>query len=268
MTLSLLWKLLFWGWFASEILVGIVTRTKRSGGKVQDRGSLIILWIVIFASITACQWFSETHAATMFGGAHALKIAGVIVMLAALAVRWTAIFTLGKFFSANVAIHDSHQIVRTGLYRFVRHPSYLGLLLHFSRLACIRATGSASPLCWWLRRRRFSIVFTSRKLLWPSLRRRLRGLQQNNETACPRRLLTRISSARNCQRHPSPCSGGLKPLNFRCFAARLSSVLKKQQIRSSKQNEAFLSGGNPRKEGFLTPQTPFGMAGCSFFRSL
>jgi protein-S-isoprenylcysteine O-methyltransferase len=131
MTLSLVWQVLFYGWFASEILVGIVTRTKRSGGKVQDRGSLIILWIVIFASITGCQWYSETHAATMFGGAHALKIAGVIVMIVALAVRWTAIFTLGKSFSSNVAIQDSQKIIRTGLYRFVRHPSYLGLLLAF-----------------------------------------------------------------------------------------------------------------------------------------
>jgi len=131
MSLSLVWRVLFWGWFASEILVGIMTRTKRSGGKVQDRGSLIILWIVIFASITACQWFSDTHEASMFGGAHALKIAGVVVMFAALAIRWTAIFTLGKSFSSNVAIQHSQQIVRAGLYRFVRHPSYLGLLLAF-----------------------------------------------------------------------------------------------------------------------------------------
>jgi len=131
MTLSLLWQLLFYGWLVSEIIVGIVKRTKHSGGKVQDRGSLLILWIVITASITACQWFSETHARNMFGGAHALKTAGVIVMLAGLAVRWTAIFTLGKSFSSNVAIQDSQQITRTGLYRFVRHPSYLGLLLVF-----------------------------------------------------------------------------------------------------------------------------------------
>lgn len=131
MSLSLVWQVLFWGWCALEILVGIATRTKRSGGKVQDRGSLIILWIVIATSITACQWISEATQPNMFGGAHALKIAGVIVMLVALAIRWTAIFTLGKSFSSNVAIQESQRIVRTGLYRFVRHPSYLGLLLAF-----------------------------------------------------------------------------------------------------------------------------------------
>ncbi len=131
MTLSLVWQILFWGWFASEILVAIVTRTRHSGGKVQDRGSLILLWIVIFSSITACQWISEATPPSMFGGARALKIAGVIVLIVALAIRWTAIFTLGKSFSANVAIQHSQQIVRSGLYRFIRHPSYLGLLLAF-----------------------------------------------------------------------------------------------------------------------------------------
>jgi protein-S-isoprenylcysteine O-methyltransferase Ste14 len=131
MTFPTLWTLLFYGWFASEILVGIATRTKRSSGKVHDRGSLLILWIVIATSITACQWFSETHARNMFGGAHALKSAGVLVLLLGLAIRGTAIFTLGKSFSSNVAIQDSQQITRTGLYRFVRHPSYLGLFLAF-----------------------------------------------------------------------------------------------------------------------------------------
>jgi protein-S-isoprenylcysteine O-methyltransferase Ste14 len=130
-TLSLFWQLLFYGWLVSEILVGIATRTKHSSGKVRDRGSLLILWIVITASVTACQWFSETHARNMFSGAHALKTAGVIVMLAGLAIRWTAIFTLGKSFSSNVAIQDAQQITRTGLFHFVRHPSYLGLLLVF-----------------------------------------------------------------------------------------------------------------------------------------
>jgi protein-S-isoprenylcysteine O-methyltransferase Ste14 len=131
MTSPILWRLLFYGWSASEILVGIATRTKHSSGKVRDRGSLLVLWIAIATSITACQWVSEATRPNMFGGAHALKTAGVLVMLVGLAIRWIAIFTLGKSFSSNVAIQDAQQITRTGLYRFVRHPSYLGLLLVF-----------------------------------------------------------------------------------------------------------------------------------------
>jgi protein-S-isoprenylcysteine O-methyltransferase Ste14 len=98
---------------------------------VHDRGSLLILWFVIATAVTACQWISESAPPSMWGGAHALKTAGVIMMLVGLAIRWAAIFTLGKSFSSNVAIQDSQQVIRTGLYRVVRHPSYLGLLLVF-----------------------------------------------------------------------------------------------------------------------------------------
>ena len=131
MTLSMLWRVLFWGWFASDILVGVATRTKRSSGHVRDRGSLLILWLVISAAVTACEWISQTLPASMFGGAHWLKVISAIIMLAGLGVRWTAIIALGKWFSSNVAIQDSQKLYRGGLYRFVRHPSYLGLLLVF-----------------------------------------------------------------------------------------------------------------------------------------
>jgi protein-S-isoprenylcysteine O-methyltransferase Ste14 len=70
-------------------------------------------------------------AANMFGGAAWLRAASVAVLAAALAVRWTALFTLGKSFSANVAIRESQKMVRSGLYRAVRHPSHLGLLMVF-----------------------------------------------------------------------------------------------------------------------------------------
>jgi protein-S-isoprenylcysteine O-methyltransferase Ste14 len=131
MTSSVLWQILFWGWFASEVILGVATRTKRSTGNVRDRGSLVILWIVITNAITVSQWIGEVGPRNMFGGAHWLKIAGLVVIASGLAIRWTAIVSLGKSFSSNVAILDSQRIKKNGLYRFVRHPSYLGLLLVF-----------------------------------------------------------------------------------------------------------------------------------------
>lgn len=131
MTLSLAWHILYWAWIASEVIVGIGTRTRHSTGKTHDRGSLLLLWIVIFSSITASTWISNVTPSNMFSGSHVLKIASFVVLVIALAIRWTAILTLGKSFSSNVAIHDSQQLNRSGLYRFVRHPSYLGLVLVF-----------------------------------------------------------------------------------------------------------------------------------------
>jgi protein-S-isoprenylcysteine O-methyltransferase Ste14 len=124
-----LWRILIWGWLVSEIVIAAATRTKRSGGNVRDRGTLAILWIVIFASITACEWIGARSTPNMFGGAHWLKPLSDGLMIVGLAVRWTAILTLGKAFSANVAIQESQTIQRSGLYRIVRHPSYLGMLI-------------------------------------------------------------------------------------------------------------------------------------------
>jgi protein-S-isoprenylcysteine O-methyltransferase Ste14 len=131
MTPTALWQVLAVSWFASEVILGVATRTKRSTGNVRDRGSLVVLWIVISAAMTFSQWIGDSQPRNMFGGAHWLGTVGVIIMLAGLAVRWTAIVSLGKAFSSNVAIQDSQKIKKNGLYRFIRHPSYLGLLLVF-----------------------------------------------------------------------------------------------------------------------------------------
>ncbi len=135
MNTSFLWHVLFYGWTASEILIAIVTRTRRGGGKVLDRGSMAILWVTIVACITAGEWIAAATPENMFGGAHGLKIAAIVVLTGGLAIRWTAILSLGKAFSANVAIRDAQTVHESGLYRLVRHPSYSGLLLAFVAVA-------------------------------------------------------------------------------------------------------------------------------------
>jgi protein-S-isoprenylcysteine O-methyltransferase Ste14 len=127
--------ILFYGWTASEIYIAIATRTRSGGGKRQDRGSMAILWVIIVASITAAEWIADVEPHNMFDGANWLKIAAIMAMIAGLAIRWTAIISLGKAFSANVAIRPEQTIYRSGVYRFVRHPSYTGLLLAFVAIA-------------------------------------------------------------------------------------------------------------------------------------
>jgi protein-S-isoprenylcysteine O-methyltransferase Ste14 len=54
-----------------------------------------------------------------------------VLLVVGLAIRWTAIFTLGRSFSTNVAIHATQTVHKTSLFRWMRHPSYTGMLLCF-----------------------------------------------------------------------------------------------------------------------------------------
>src|SRR6516162_2506890 len=93
-TLPIAWQILYWTWVASEVVIGIATRTRQSTGRVHDRGSLLLLWVVVFSSMTAAIWISEVTPPNLFGGSRSLKLAGVVVLVIALAIRWTAIYTL------------------------------------------------------------------------------------------------------------------------------------------------------------------------------
>src|SRR5262245_28995067 len=46
------------------------------------------------------------------------------------ALRIWPVFVLGHRFSGLVAIQSGHQLVTTGVYRVIRHPSYLGLIIN------------------------------------------------------------------------------------------------------------------------------------------
>jgi protein-S-isoprenylcysteine O-methyltransferase Ste14 len=56
---------------------------------------------------------------------------GVLLVLSGLFIRWYAIYSLGKAFQVNVTIIKNQQLVKNGIYTFVRHPSYTGLLLYY-----------------------------------------------------------------------------------------------------------------------------------------
>jgi protein-S-isoprenylcysteine O-methyltransferase Ste14 len=131
MSISKIFAVLYWVWIASEVILQLVTRTSRSQGQLKDRGSLWLLLTTIFASVWAAFYYSDTHPHTMFGGAHWLRWVALVLMLTGFAIRWTAILSLGSTFSTNVAIHSTQTLRTTGVFRWVRHPSYSGMLLNF-----------------------------------------------------------------------------------------------------------------------------------------
>jgi len=55
---------------------------------------------------------------------------GVVLFTAGGGLRLWPVFVLGRRFSGLVAIQPGHELVTSGVYRVIRHPSYLGLLIN------------------------------------------------------------------------------------------------------------------------------------------
>jgi protein-S-isoprenylcysteine O-methyltransferase Ste14 len=131
MHLQVVWGWLVWTWIGIETLLAVITRTRRGGGSITDRGSMLVIWGAIFASMFASGWLQYAAPASIRFHARWLLPFSVLLLLAGLAIRLTAILSLGRAFSVNVAIRDNQKLKQNGLYRFVRHPSYLGALIMF-----------------------------------------------------------------------------------------------------------------------------------------
>jgi protein-S-isoprenylcysteine O-methyltransferase len=69
-----------------------------------------------------------------------VQVGGLVVMGIGIVVRSLAIAQLGRLHSPNVAVQADHRVVDTGLYRRIRHPSYLGAIIAF--LGCAIALGN------------------------------------------------------------------------------------------------------------------------------
>ncbi|KVK95324.1 methyltransferase family protein [Burkholderia territorii] len=64
-----------------------------------------------------------------FGG-DTVRWSGVVLYVAGGVLRLWPVFVLGKRFSGLVAIQPGHTLVTDGIYRRIRNPSYLGLLVN------------------------------------------------------------------------------------------------------------------------------------------
>jgi protein-S-isoprenylcysteine O-methyltransferase len=120
----------FW---ASEMLILLL---KRAGPQDQreDRGSLRLLgigfWVIWVVALTCLADIPQAS----FASAPTL-LAGVALLITGMLLRWWSIAILGRLFTVNVAIRESHRLIESGPYRYVRHPSYSAILLAYLGIA-------------------------------------------------------------------------------------------------------------------------------------
>jgi protein-S-isoprenylcysteine O-methyltransferase Ste14 len=96
----------------------------------EDRGSLVVMSVVTGGGvIVACALAAVWTGAAIPWLRPQVTLAGIVVFMLGAALRWWAIFTLGRYFTIDVAVRSTQSVVQSGPYRFVRHPSYTAILI-------------------------------------------------------------------------------------------------------------------------------------------
>ena len=121
-------------WACFEILLVRLKHSDQTSSS-RDNNSIRILWLAIFLSVTAGVVVRISGIGNLSFASSPMSVVGLTLIVAGLVVRGVAVLNLRKYFTVDVAILRDHAIVNTGLYRYLRHPAYAGLLLSFTGLA-------------------------------------------------------------------------------------------------------------------------------------
>jgi len=121
----------------SEIALAFIRRSRGGSAQSEDRGSMRLLWLSILFGLVLAIAAQQIPSARLPVSPSIARLVALVLLVGGLAVRWAAILTLGRFFTVDVAIHSDHAVVQSGLYRYMRHPSYTGLLVAFLGFAVL-----------------------------------------------------------------------------------------------------------------------------------
>ncbi|RON50191.1 methyltransferase family protein [Pseudomonas frederiksbergensis] len=111
-------------------VASLFTEVNLSSGEREDRGNR---WVLpVFGIIGLLSGFLPAYTDRLdvwtFGG-EGVRWLGALLFTLGGALRLWPVFVLGKRFSGLVAIQPGHTLVTDGIYRTLRNPSYLGLMV-------------------------------------------------------------------------------------------------------------------------------------------
>lgn len=100
-------------------------------GRLAERWSLAVVLLAVIGGFVSGIKLAQDHTGEISTGAWPLFFVGLALMATGIAIRWWAIIVLGRFFTPDVRVQQDQTVVDRGPYRWVRHPSYTGLITCF-----------------------------------------------------------------------------------------------------------------------------------------
>lgn len=101
-------------------------------GARSDRGSLLVVIASVAGGVVGAFLLAgHVPEAAIALGRWPAFVVGLLLMWSGIGIRQWAIAVLGRFFTVDVRVQPGQTVVDWGPYRWVRHPSYSGMIITF-----------------------------------------------------------------------------------------------------------------------------------------
>jgi protein-S-isoprenylcysteine O-methyltransferase Ste14 len=91
---------------------------------------ILVLIVAVTGFVLPIVWLATSHLAFADYDGHLLPLtAGGLCYALGLCLLSRVAWNLGKFWSPTLQLKENHQLVTKGIYRRIRHPMYLSLLI-------------------------------------------------------------------------------------------------------------------------------------------
>jgi len=120
-----LWQLLLIVWLL--LWFGMKRAKKREAWTERLQHTVLVLlgfWL-LFGGLRHWAWLNDQFLAS----AARVWLVGLVLTAAGIGISIWARLSLGSNWSGTVTLKKDHQLVRQGLYHWIRHPIYTGILL-------------------------------------------------------------------------------------------------------------------------------------------
>lgn len=112
----------------SEVSIRVRSARRPEGARA-DRGSVLAVVGGLVAGLVVAVWCLTAVPGAELPGRWVTFALGLTLMWLGVGLRQWAVWTLGRSFTVVVRVTDQQSVVDHGPYRWVRHPSYTGLML-------------------------------------------------------------------------------------------------------------------------------------------
>jgi protein-S-isoprenylcysteine O-methyltransferase Ste14 len=129
---------LFWTFSGIWLLIDfyiLVFYTRFSNKENKERKSKYIMIILICLGVLLPTIIFKDFGDNFLKPFNIFRYFSILFLFFGFSIRIYAVVLLGKFFSANVGVRKNQKLVKEGIYKYIRHPSYLGEIMCFTGVA-------------------------------------------------------------------------------------------------------------------------------------